>query len=1029
MESRKQGLKVVQGPFRMVVGLSVVVAVSLAATAQASSYHGRYLPVPQIIDNDTRVDVNNVDMYVTNHGSIAYDLGNSASGLFFPKGTTKTAVYAAGLWVGAKIRGHEGDGPQVTVGEYSQEYAAGVINPDGTPASEADSRYRVYKIDRGVTDSEDYLNWPAADGAPVDAQGNPEVIGDQTLWAVYNDADASKHTNDAGNSNPLGLEVQQTVFGFARQEPLGNMVFVKWKFINKGQNTLDSTFVSVWSDPDLGGAGDDLVGCDTTLSVGYVYNATNEDELYGSAPPAVGFDFFQGPIVPSPGDTASVSGHLVPGYKNLPMTSFDKYINGTDPSSPTESYNYMKGLLPDGSAYVNPSSGQATKFFHSGDPVAGTGDLDDNPSDRRLMLSSGPFTMAPGDTQEVVVAIIVAQGGDRLSSISLLKQYDVQAQAVFDINFRIPSPPPRPTVFARALDREVELVWTAGADGDVQVSQELDQEFHFEGYNVWQGESVAGPWKRIATYDVDNDVALIYSDVFDVTIGGSQKLIVAAGTNSGVVHSLKLDSDKLLGGPLVNYHEYFYAVTAYSYETRHDAPYSVGPNQVGIQTEVLENPRVPVTVLPKSNSGVLSVTAAQSGGLGHGEVEAAVVDPAGVTGDSYTLTYAGNADPETQSGHPVVYNIKNNRTNQTVLANGKSLIDDFGESPFEGLLSKVYYEPEYLMLNDSTALIVETKGPGGSTIPADGPGVPGNLIWNDLNSTGDWKMRANGGDFGFGRFTRNGGDEANLILGYNIEIRFDGRADNFGVWAFDNGAVGPVPFGVYLVSAVGNYEERLIPNLFSAGGTEGVYDYADETTDDAGVPITDAVYAYAGADYAAFAADAADGTLEPSTDTGSTEMFARQIFASPGKVIPAQGTVVRIYANGPQSGETWSFSTATSAAGLVRVIDDDMDKIHAVPNPYFNQSAYELTQFDRVIRFINLPNAECTVRIFNLAGDLVRTLEKTDKSVSFLRWDLQTDKGFPVASGIYVYHIDAKGVGTKTGKLAVFVEKERLNRF
>ena len=53
-------------------------------------------------------------------------------------------------------------------------------------------------------------------------------------------------------------------------------------------------------------------------------------------------------------------------------------------------------------------------------------------------------------------------------------------------------------------------------------------------------------------------------------------------------------------------------------------------------------------------------------------------------------------------------------------------------------------------------------------------------------------------------------------------------------------------------------------------------------------------------------------------------MFARQIFVSPNKVIPAQGTVVRIYANGPQAGESWSFSSSSNAAGLLRVIDDEI---------------------------------------------------------------------------------------------------------
>ena len=99
-----------------------------------------------------------------------------------------------------------------------------------------------------------------------------------------------------------------------------------------------------------------------------------------------------------------------------------------------------------------------------------------------------------------------------------------------------------------------------------------------------------------------------------------------------------------------------------------------------------------------------------------------------------------------------------------------------------------------------------------------------------------------------------------------------------------------------------------------------------------------------------------------------------------------------------------------------------------VPNPYYNRSRYELSQFNRVMRFINLPE-RATVRIFSLSGQLVRTLEKTDPTNSVLNWDLQTENRLPVASGVYVYHVDAPGVGTIFGRLVVFMEKERLNTF
>jgi len=96
--------------------------------------------------------------------------------------------------------------------------------------------------------------------------------------------------------------------------------------------------------------------------------------------------------------------------------------------------------------------------------------------------------------------------------------------------------------------------------------------------------------------------------------------------------------------------------------------------------------------------------------------------------------------------------------------------------------------------------------------------------------------------------------------------------------------------------------------------------------------------------------------------------------------------------------------------------------------PYFGHSSYEVTQFNRVVKFINLPE-KCKIRIFNLAGVLIRTLEKDDPSTSIITWDLLTENHLSPASGIYIYHIEAEGIGETIGKMAIFIEKERLNVF
>src|SRR5262245_65758182 len=74
-------------------------------------------------DASQRIDINNISMVVKNTGSFAYDTQNGAAGLEFPKGTGKTAVFAAGLWIGAQAGGTT----RVSVAEYSDAFRPGAV--------------------------------------------------------------------------------------------------------------------------------------------------------------------------------------------------------------------------------------------------------------------------------------------------------------------------------------------------------------------------------------------------------------------------------------------------------------------------------------------------------------------------------------------------------------------------------------------------------------------------------------------------------------------------------------------------------------------------------------------------------------------------------------------------------------------------------------------------------------------------------------------------------------------------------------
>jgi hypothetical protein len=911
------------------------------------------------IDTDTYIDVNNIKMWVTNTGSFAWDVTTGNPGLIFPKGTVNTVVFASGLWVGAKVNGEI----RIALSEYSDEYVPGVM--EDSTFSDDQPGFRVYKINRGdgpgVTDWDE---WPRQDGAPVEVVNGdtvPKFFGDQTLWTVYNDADASAHSNNAGATRPLGVEIQQTSFGFNRSGALGNTIFLKFKIINKGPNVLDSAYIALWSDPDLGDASDDLVGCDTALSVGYCYNATNSDGLYGASPPCVGYDFFQGPIVPgNPTDTAWVSGEPRPGFKNLPMTAFNKYINGTDPTSKVDTYNYMKGLdavTGKGAPYVNPVTGDTTTFAMSGDPVAGTGWLDVAPDDRRFMMCSGPFTMQPGDTQEVVAAIVVGQGPDRLSSISTMKNYDTQAQAVFDLNFKIPSPPPQPTVWYRAFDQAIDLIWDTKADGDIQYSPELHQEFVMQGYNVYQGASVSGPWKKIAAFDYDDDVGYIYMDMFNPDKGGVERTLVQAGTNNGLKYHLWIDKDWIRGGRLLNGHPYYFAVTAYSFDDSNMTAYYLGETQLGWISEVLENAFVPVLTIPLTSAATLIDTAEHSSGSSDGIVTIEYLIQDEVTGHDYRVTFN---DDDT-------WNLIDNTSNDTVLADQANQGDNYDYKIVDGVMVRAVGPP----IDIKSAEQVE--------------GTEGDLTLG----------------YSYGAMGIAFEEPLGPIEGYisDYEIRFVDTPTNAWSWSDDVTPItGGVPFEVWNITT----NVQVMCEIYDRG--DSVWNIADK-------------------DYLIIVNVPYDGNPHPEAYPDYHIWFFR--FGDTDT--PQTGDVFRIISNKVNTTEDeFTFKTYKPGERKGTVVANTLDMVRAVPNPYFNSSVYEPDQFSRVLKFINLPQANCTIRIFNLAGDLIRILKKDDPTAAILEWDLKTKHGLPVASGIYIYYLEAEGLGTKYGKMAIFTEKERL---
>ncbi|MCK4560054.1 MAG: hypothetical protein KAV45_09745, partial [Calditrichia bacterium] len=151
------------------------------------------------------------------------------------------------------------------------------------------------------------------------------------------------------------------------------------------------------------------------------------------------------------------------------------------------------------------------------------------------------------------------------------------------------------------------------------------------------------------------------------------------------------------------------------------------------------------------------------------------------------------------------------------------------------------------------------------------------------------------------------------------------------------------------------------------------------------------------------------------------------------KIFPAMGDTLLIHTAKPfRSGDVFQFNTR--AAYVQQALTQSLlDEVAVVPNPYVSAVSWETRlgagiisgRGERKISFIHLPE-KCTIRIFTVRGYLVETIEHDssidtgDQSLQGVAsWDLKTKDGMDIAYGLYIYHVEAPGIGEKVGKFAV----------
>ncbi len=614
-----------------------------------------------VIDSK-KMDVNSISAWYRTNGSFNRDPTTGNAGFEWPKGTGLTARYASGMWLGCV----SGNDTLTAMAEYDYDYQPGYVDNFGNP--QTDTTYRIYQIKKDVINSYDYLHWPGNQGAYKTSDGKPFQMGDQTMFFVF--TDGFPHSASASSIKSLKAQILQTNWAYTKTEyslgypanPFGNTIFMEYRIINRSNQTWNNMWVGLWTDDDLGVASDDKIGCDTNLHIGYTYNSRNNDDIYGTAPPAVGLKFIRGSLKYT-GNTSDTVKFYQPlgsnniikkiGYKDEGMTVFNTYYGTmpqpSDPRSNIETYRVIKGWWREGQRWVNPVTHDTTNEAFSGDPVTGTGWINPGETDRRFITSTGPFdNVHPGDTITVIAAQFIAKGNSNLNSITKLRNTAKIIQNFYDNNAapQTVSPSPKITSYAPG-DGKIYLTWNDTNQINSFKNVLTEGTYNFQGYNIYQirtyaSQPAAGDTVLLKTFDIKDGITNILDSIYLPPNTGVFYGIVQKGSDNGITRYFEIAKDTFTNKGFTNGTEYKFAVTSYYYDPTG-----------GLYTypKVNQSPKTNIIrVVPQNITPGIQVSYELGDTIYTDQIDLAVMpiiyDPLKLVNAKYTSTFGGtNANP------------------------------------------------------------------------------------------------------------------------------------------------------------------------------------------------------------------------------------------------------------------------------------------------------------------------------------------------------------------------------------------------
>jgi hypothetical protein len=660
--------------------------------------------------------------------------------------------------------------------------------------------------------------------------------------------------------------------------------------------------------------------------------------------------------------------------------------------------------------------------------------------DNIFNFGTGPMVLTSGELQRFSMAILF---GKDLSDLLLAAETSSQ---VLEANYQFAQPPVKPIVKAVAGDGRVTLYWDTRSEASVDP---LTRAKDFEGYKIYRSRDYT--FSDVYTITDGNGVAFLGQALLDPNTGKRAQFDLVdslsgyhpveyagravkyyLGSNTGLVH-------QYVDSTVKNGINYYYAVVAYDGGNE-----AVGKEMPPSETQaVIQKDAITgkltfdvntVSVTPNAlPAGLKSAAIGVAGepiltkGASTGTVKFSVLDNLSVQEKTYKLSFADSvtynvldslgvteniiskdttfvslANANIQSGSFQLYDVNNNLvssdkyfvnytdgkvrglaynnlpTNQVfkakyrfyTVAGSKLLNNEDGNPTFCGI--KVFVKNDVLAID--TAGSGYTKNSKTNTIakivttPETGINHKNyrasyEVRWNDLDTTATG-MWAHPGD------TVNSHIAAakKVVCPFTVVDITDGEKANYIIFEAKNKNSGKWDFSKAIIILPQNLTTK-----------DNVTSYEIKFT-----PLPDSLGV---------------------------------------SVLPSSGDVYVLKTFKPFAKGDEYVINATPVKYEAAAAKTKLDNIYCVPNPYVAYSISENpgrtsdVRGSKDLQFRNLP-PKCTIRIFTLTGELVQTIYKDDLT-SIASWDLLSNEGQRVSYGVYIYHVDMPGVGSKIGRIAI----------